>query len=317
MNIEFNNHNNHRNNNNHHNHHIDCDDNIIREFELLCATKCQNMQQSEFKNWLLESYVNNYNFNYNHNHLTAFAYKIGYSQNITNNISGYIDTISNYIYRTYRYNYINTLNNINNTENTNQNLIDDNHDYSDMPDLMEIDNDEDIPDLIDDEDDSISFDEEITSFLNVLRNREVEDQHDLISNMEASLLNDISSALLFEEIRRDIYKNRLLKKKFNISLILDTINTNTNNTNNTNTNNTNNTNNNTEQIYECSICLENYNKDQFVILNCGHEFCKDCTKKTIRSDKRSHPCCAFCRKEVTKLISMTDDVHSYLSDLIV
>ena len=63
-------------------------------------------------------------------------------------------------------------------------------------------------------------------------------------------------------------------------------------------------------LKKCFICFENYKQSEFIKLGCNHEFCKDCTKKALRSDKRPKPCCAYCRTEVTKLISKNGTLAS-------
>jgi hypothetical protein len=52
---------------------------------------------------------------------------------------------------------------------------------------------------------------------------------------------------------------------------------------------------------ECNICYEEYEKKNFIKLNCGHEFCKDCIKQSLQNEKRPMPCCAFCREVIKNL----------------
>lgn len=73
--------------------------------------------------------------------------------------------------------------------------------------------------------------------------------------------------------------------------------------------------NDTEQI-ECIICFETYNKSEFIKLGCQHEFCNDCIKKIIHCDNRSIPCCAYCRKEVTKMICRSNIVYDKMTEFI-
>jgi hypothetical protein len=52
------------------------------------------------------------------------------------------------------------------------------------------------------------------------------------------------------------------------------------------------------EFQECGICLsDEIDHSNMVKLNCGHEFCGDCTIKLV--DKK--PCCAFCRADVKKV----------------
>lgn len=52
---------------------------------------------------------------------------------------------------------------------------------------------------------------------------------------------------------------------------------------------------------ECNICYENCEKSIFIKLDCGHEFCKDCTKQSLKNVRTENPQCAFCRAEIKNL----------------
>jgi hypothetical protein len=71
-----------------------------------------------------------------------------------------------------------------------------------------------------------------------------------------------------------------------------------------------------EQTYECCICFESYNKSNFIKLGCQHEFCNNCVQKSLYIDKRPNPCCAYCRKVVTKMICRTNIIHDKMSEFI-
>lgn len=49
---------------------------------------------------------------------------------------------------------------------------------------------------------------------------------------------------------------------------------------------------------ECGICYDNKEKQNFIKLNCGHEFCKDCIKQSMKNFRTEYPQCAFCRREI-------------------
>jgi hypothetical protein len=51
---------------------------------------------------------------------------------------------------------------------------------------------------------------------------------------------------------------------------------------------------------ECPICYEPMNNNNYVMLNCHHEFCKDCIKKTIKSTTCNKDC-ALCRCKITTM----------------
>lgn len=49
---------------------------------------------------------------------------------------------------------------------------------------------------------------------------------------------------------------------------------------------------------ECNICYEEHEKEKFIKLDCGHEFCKDCIIQSLQNEIRKIPCCAFCRADI-------------------
>lgn len=49
----------------------------------------------------------------------------------------------------------------------------------------------------------------------------------------------------------------------------------------------------------CPICLENKDKNDFILTKCNHNFCKECYKKLHF--------CAICRRPITKLVVKLDD----------
>ena len=66
-------------------------------------------------------------------------------------------------------------------------------------------------------------------------------------------------------------------------------------------------------LEECSICYEETEYSNKVKLHCNHEFCGFCVKKIIQ--KNNHPCCAFCRLEITKIETKTSIMEMYISSL--
>lgn len=50
--------------------------------------------------------------------------------------------------------------------------------------------------------------------------------------------------------------------------------------------------------YECGICYESKENNEFITFNCEHKFCKDCVKQHIKKRKTYKPTCAFCRSEI-------------------
>lgn len=71
------------------------------------------------------------------------------------------------------------------------------------------------------------------------------------------------------------------------------------------------------EICECNICYEECEKKIFVKLNCGHEFCKDCIKQSLQNEQRQHPCCAFCRADITSFELKLETIQNEFNDLII
>ena len=71
----------------------------------------------------------------------------------------------------------------------------------------------------------------------------------------------------------------------------------------------------TEQC-DCGICYEQYEKQLFVKLNCGHEFCKDCMKKTLENVRTQNPQCAFCRSEIKHMELSNESICNEFNYLI-
>ena len=123
----------------------------------------------------------------------------------------------------------------------------------------------------------------------------------LETNMNAALINDIRSAYLFLEMTENMYAIRMEQpKKFeiesNIKLLSKTKE---------------------KEIGECCICFESYTKSEFVTLNCKHEFCNECVKKSLLSDNRQKPCCAYCRTEVKIITSRTREIYNKMTEFVV
>jgi hypothetical protein len=67
---------------------------------------------------------------------------------------------------------------------------------------------------------------------------------------------------------------------------------------------------------DCNICYESLNITKFVKLNCGHEFCKDCLKNSLKScNMYQSPSCAYCRVPVSLLTYRSHDIQTELSDM--
>jgi len=169
-----------------------------------------------------------------------------------------------------------------------------------MPATEEASDNDSMPDLIEINDDYF-LEVETINTLTGLRNINEEDYQNI---MNASLENDIRSAYFFAGMFRSSMSARLEtplhSRKFVIESILqeeDKMEK-------------------IEEIVDCCICFESYNKSEFVKLNCNHEFCNGCLKNALTSDKRPKPCCAYCRTEVTRMISRTYEIYDKMRELI-
>ena len=72
---------------------------------------------------------------------------------------------------------------------------------------------------------------------------------------------------------------------------------------------------NLDENCQCSICWDDKERRQFVKLDCTHEFCKDCIKRTIES--RNNLCCALCRTELRTMRLRTQEVHDEIAEIMV
>ena len=59
---------------------------------------------------------------------------------------------------------------------------------------------------------------------------------------------------------------------------------------------------------DCSICFENYKKDDFVKLNCGHEFCGNCVLETVKNSSLLARC-ALCRADINMIHVYSKEVE--------
>ena len=71
-----------------------------------------------------------------------------------------------------------------------------------------------------------------------------------------------------------------------------------------------------DENIECNICYENYEKKSFIKLNCSHEFCKECMKKTLKSSTTNSVNCALCRTEINEFEISNQEIIDEFDDLI-
>lgn len=71
-----------------------------------------------------------------------------------------------------------------------------------------------------------------------------------------------------------------------------------------------------EEKCECNICYDEHEKKNFIKLDCGHEFCKDCIKQSLQNERRETPCCAFCRSDIKNFELKLESIKDELDELI-
>jgi hypothetical protein len=112
----------------------------------------------------------------------------------------------------------------------------------------------------------------------------------------AMMLIEMTQA--FRELTEDTLNRNMLNRKFCLRIkILDT-------------------NNNLEEKCDCNICYNEYEKKNFIKLDCGHEFCKDCMKKSLQNEIRETPRCAYCRSDIKNLELRLETIKNEFNDLI-
>jgi len=115
------------------------------------------------------------------------------------------------------------------------------------------------------------------------------------------LQNEIQNAILFLEMTGNIvHSSSEEEKKFSIKSTFQKITSVSKN-----------------ELIECCICFESFKKKDFIVLKCGHEFCNDCLKKCLISDKRENPCCAYCRTEIEEITCRTSKIHKQMTSMII
>ena len=163
---------------------------MLREFEVQCANKCQNLSKQEFKHWLgveverdlIKKFV-----------MRKLHYSILSHELTIYEVYDCIDQITEYIYRIYRPSYFMPVETI--QENS----------------MMDISEDEE----------EQTFEDEMANVLQSMRNTDATVEDPTSVMMTAALENDMDSALLFYEMMMNINSRRetiVPKRKINIEL---------------------------------------------------------------------------------------------------
>ena len=121
----------------------------------------------------------------------------------------------------------------------------------------------------------------------------LDNEHNLYAMMFADIIR-------FIHIIREISRRSQIKRKFHIKTKI-----------------TEEYENNLEEKYECNICYEERENKNFVKLDCGHEFCKDCIIQSLQNERRENPCCAFCRGDIKNIELKLESVKNEFNNLII
>lgn len=68
-----------------------------------------------------------------------------------------------------------------------------------------------------------------------------------------------------------------------------------------------------DEVVDCSICFECKKRENMVVFECNHEFCKDCTIKIIRT----YPFCPCCRAKINKVTTFSIDTKKEMTEKLI
>ena len=255
-----------------------CNSDRLLEFEVICADAVRNFENTDdFKNWLIQNYINDQLL------LKAFAIR-KYRLTTRCNLEQYIHFITEYIFRTYK----NTPQTLTQPATIHQpvTLI---HPAATLTPLNS--------ELVN------HYETEFTNLLITIRNRNVVREQILdqqiaeadMMRMYISYLSYLGSLIVRDEYQIQIPQNQ--RRTSNLTLMVET-----------------DLEENLDENCQCSICWDDKERRQFVKLDCTHEFCKDCMKKTIET--RTNLCCALCRSELRTIRLRSPEVHAELSEVV-
>ena len=258
---------------------LTCDNECLRDFEIDCASKCQTIEPNNFKIWLINTYEDNIIL------LKAFTSKLRGITSVHNTITSYSDIITTYIYETYKYEYVSSI-----PDNTDPFVGNGTYSSNINDSMTSVIDDVSNPNL-DYDDYNSSFEYNMISFFNDFTSVPIRENRTYENLSDNSISNEYNNAeLLYIE---SIQNAHSLIRLFNIENIVEKLQENMKKPN------------------ECCVCMNSHNKSDFITFGCNHEFCKECTKNTLRVN----PICPLCRANITKVVSRTDEVHYELDKL--
>lgn len=72
----------------------------------------------------------------------------------------------------------------------------------------------------------------------------------------------------------------------------------------------------TNELCECTICLNDKMEKDIIELQCDHQICKECVIQIIQTKKDGNPTCPYCRAEITGLKCKTNGVKNELTPFV-
>jgi hypothetical protein len=256
-----------------------CNSDRLLEFEVICADAVRNFENTDdFKNWLLQNYINDQLL------LKAFVIR-KYRITTRCNLEQYIHFITEYIFRTYKNTPQATL--------PQQAILP----QQATPELT-------IPPL---NDELVNhYEREFSNLLTTIRNRNearvqvLEQQMSEIDmvRMYLSYLSYLSTLIIRDEYQIQRQQIQQSQRRTNLLLTVEQFSEE-----------------NLDENCQCSICWDDKERRQFVKLDCSHEFCKDCMKRTIET--RTNLCCALCRSDVRTMTLRRQDIHDEIAEVMV
>ena len=276
-----------------------CNSDRLLEFEVICADAVRNFENTDdFKNWLMHNYINDQLL------LKAFVIR-KYRISTRCNLEQYIHFITEYIFRAYKNTpqqqqpiYMQTT--ITQQQSATPAQTTAPLQQTTAPLQTTTAPLQEQPLTYDQNVELLNhYETEFSNYLTTIRNR-----------------NTVREQMLEQQIAEiDVVRNYIAYLAYLNALILReeiqqptlTLTVETNEEENL------------DENCQCSICWDNKEKRQFAKLECNHEFCKDCIKRTIETrtnETRTNLCCALCRSEITTIRLRTQEVHHEISEAI-
>jgi hypothetical protein len=263
-----------------------CNSDRLLEFEVICADAVRNFENTDdFKNWLMHNYINDQLL------LKAFVIR-KYRISTRCNLEQYIHFITEYIFRAYKNTpqqqqsiYMQTTTPLQQStaplQQTTGPLQEQPLTYDQNVELLN------------------RYETEFSNYLTAIRSRNTVREQML--EQQIAEIDVVRSYIAYLA-----YLNALiLREEIQQPTLTLTVETNEEE--------------NLDENCQCNICWDNKEKRQFAKLECNHEFCKDCMKRTIETrtnETRTNLCCALCRSEITTIRLRTQEVRDEIAEAI-